>query len=61
LGVNDHNFNIELGIDVYGVAPTEYGLWQVETSEGIETYCAVILTTGVFKNPQLPEPGMVAG
>ena len=52
--VDDHDFNIDLGIDVYRVSPTEDGLWQVETSQGIETYRTVIPATGVFNNPQLP-------
>lgn len=52
--VNDHSFNIDLGIDVYRVAPTDGGLWQVETSSGTETYRAVISATGVFNNSQLP-------
>lgn len=52
--VNDHNFNIDLGIDVHRVAPTADGLWQVETSEGTETYRAVIPATGIFNNPQMP-------
>jgi Pyridine nucleotide-disulphide oxidoreductase len=53
--VNDRNFNIEYGIDVYRVAPTDDGLWQVETSEGTETYRTVIPATGVFNNPQMPD------
>lgn len=53
--VNDHSFNIDYGVDVYRVAPNGNGLWQVETSEGIETYRAVISATGVFNNPQMPK------
>lgn len=53
--VNDHHFNIDYGIDTYRVAPTDDGLWQVETSEGTETYRTVIPATGVFNNPQMPD------
>lgn len=51
---NDHNFNIDYGVDVHRVAPHGDGTWQVETSEGIETYRTVISATGVFNNPQMP-------
>ena len=53
--VGDQHFSIDHGIEVYRVAPREDGLWQVETSAGIETYRAVIPATGVFDNPQLPQ------
>jgi len=53
--VNDHDFNIDLGVEVYRVAPNPDGTWQVETSEGIESYRTVISATGVFNNPQMPE------
>ncbi len=53
--VRDQDFAIEHGIEVYRAAPRADGLWQVETSAGIETYHAVIPATGVFDNPQLPE------
>jgi len=53
--VNDHSFNIDLGVEVYRVAPNGDGTWVVETSEGTETYHAVISATGVFNNPQLPD------
>ncbi len=57
--VADQQLPIEGGIAVDRVAPRQDGLWQVETSEGIETYRAVIPATGVFNNPQLPDiPGM---
>lgn len=52
--VNDHNFNIDLGVDVMRVGKRDDGLWDVETSEGIESYRTVISATGVFNNPQLP-------
>ncbi len=52
---NDHDFNIDHGIEVYRVAPNGDGTWQVETSEGIETYRTVISATGVFDNPQMPD------
>lgn len=51
--VNQHNFNIDFGVDVQRVAP-ENGMWRVETSEGTETYKTVISATGVFNNPQMP-------
>ena len=53
--VKDQHLPIEHGIEVYRVAPREDGAWQVETSQGIETYRAVIPATGVFDNPQLPQ------
>lgn len=57
--VADQDLPIEHGIEVDRVAPRRDGLWQVETSRGIETYRAVIPATGVFDNPQLPDlPGM---
>ena len=52
--VDDQRLEIDFGIDVYRVAPREDGLWQVETSDGIESYRAVIPATGVFNNPQMP-------
>lgn len=52
--VADQQLSIEGGIEVHRAAPREDGLWQVETSQGIETYRAVIPATGVFNNPQLP-------
>ncbi|MDE2855205.1 MAG: NAD(P)/FAD-dependent oxidoreductase [Chloroflexota bacterium] len=57
--VADQQLPIEHGVEVHRVAPRADGLWQVETSAGIETYRAVIPATGVFDNPQLPAiPGM---
>lgn len=50
----DQQLPIEHGIEVDRVAPRRDGLWQVETSQGSETYRAVIPATGVFDNPQLP-------
>lgn len=52
--VADHNFNIQLGVTVYRVAPKE-DVWQVETSEGVFHYPAVICATGVFGNPIIPQ------
>ena len=49
--VADQQLPIEPGIEVHRVAPRADGLWQVETSQGIETYRAVIPATGVFDNP----------
>ena len=53
--VADRNFDIEYGIEVDRVAPRDDGLWQVESSEGIDCYRAVIPATGVFDNPIMPE------
>ena len=50
----DQQLPIEHGIEVDRVAPRNDGLWQVETSQGSETYRAIIPATGVFDNPQLP-------
>ncbi len=52
--VHDQNLQIDFGLDVYRVAPRADGLWQVETSAGMESYRAVIPATGVFNNPQMP-------
>ncbi len=53
--VGEQGLEFEPGIEVYRVAPRDDGLWQAETSQGIETYRAVIPATGVFDNPQLPQ------
>ena len=53
--VAEQNFGIEYGIEVDRVAPRDDGAWQVESSEGIDCYRAVIPATGVFDNPILPE------
>lgn len=52
--VAGQNFDIEYGIEVQRVAPRDDGLWQVESSEGIDCYRAVIPATGVFNNPVRP-------
>jgi hypothetical protein len=53
-----HRFNIQLGVEVYRVAP-EGELWRVESSEGVEHYPAVISATGRFCNPIKPDiPGL---
>lgn len=52
--VREQQLPIEYGIEVYRVAPGGDGLWQVETSAGVDCYRAVIPATGVFDNPQLP-------
>lgn len=52
--VGEEQLPVEHGIEVYRVAPTGDGLWQVETSAGADCYRAVIPATGVFDNPQLP-------
>ena len=53
--VEEQDFEIEYGVEVYRVGPREDGLWQVETSRGSDCYRAVIPATGVFDNPVLPE------
>jgi len=53
--VNDHNFNIDYGVETHRVAPIDNKLWQVETNKGTETYRSVISATGIFNNPQLPK------
>lgn len=58
--VADHNFNIELGVEVRRVVP-DAGLWRVETDQTVQHYRAVISATGIYDNPQLPNiPGMDA-
>ena len=51
----EQGFDIEYGIEVERVAPRGDGLWQVESSEGSDSYRAVIPATGVFNNPILPQ------
>ena len=53
--VAEQNYDIEYGIEVDRVAPRDDGAWQVESSEGIDCYRAVIPATGVFDNPITPE------
>ncbi|MBK8020581.1 MAG: NAD(P)/FAD-dependent oxidoreductase [Chloroflexi bacterium] len=57
--LRDHCFAIDLGVDVKRVAPTDSGTgWQVETSAGAQAVPAVVIATGRFCNPYLPEiPG----
>lgn len=56
--VDNHDFNIHLGIDVERVVP-EDDLWRVESSEGVAYYPAIISATGVFNNPIMPDiPGL---
>jgi cation diffusion facilitator CzcD-associated flavoprotein CzcO len=50
----EHQFNIHLNVDVRRVAPHEGG-WWVETSEGNAVCPTVIIATGRFGNPFLPE------
>lgn len=51
--VQEHNFNIQLGVEVYRVAP-EAHLWRVESSDGTRLYPAVISATGIWQNPVTP-------
>ncbi len=58
--VREHEFNIELGVEVYRVAP-EGTYWRVETSTGTCRYKAVITATGIYGSPVMPQiPGMDA-
>lgn len=58
--VQRHQFSICLGIQVERVAP-EGNDWRVETSMGVFHYRAVILATGLFGQPIMPDiPGMDA-
>ncbi|MGJ3237379.1 MAG: flavin-containing monooxygenase [Anaerolineae bacterium] len=51
--VAGHDFNIQLGVEVYRVAP-EGDLWRVETSAGRWLYKTVISATGIWNNPITP-------
>ncbi|PJF22315.1 MAG: hypothetical protein CUN56_06605 [Phototrophicales bacterium] len=56
--VKEHRFNIELGVTVQRVAPENDG-WRVETDQWSAWYPYVILATGRFNKPWLPDiPGM---
>jgi len=56
--VQQHDFNIELGVDVYRVTP-ERDLWRVESSTGTCLYKVVITATGIYGSPVMPDiPGM---
>ncbi|GAB5492302.1 MAG: hypothetical protein Phog2KO_25170 [Phototrophicaceae bacterium] len=51
--VAEHNFNIQLGVEVHRVSPVgDY--WQVESSEGTSLYKTVISATGIWNNPITP-------
>ena len=52
--VAEQGFAIEHGVEVYRAGPRGDGCWEVETSQGSETYRALIPATGVFDNPVLP-------
>ncbi len=55
---DDHQFNIVLQVEVYRVAP-EGGRWRVETNRGVYHFDAVIVATGRFSNPYIPDiPGL---
>ena len=56
--MRDHDFRIELGVEVKHVAP-DGDQWRVETSQGTQTYPNVIIASGRFGNPYLPHiPGV---
>jgi cation diffusion facilitator CzcD-associated flavoprotein CzcO len=49
---------VERGIDVTGLAPADVGGWQIETSRGERRAEHVVVATGIFNRPQLPDwPG----
>jgi cation diffusion facilitator CzcD-associated flavoprotein CzcO len=52
--VAEHRLNIQLGVEVLRVAP-EGEFWRVESSTGTKLYRAVILATGVWGNPIVPQ------
>ncbi len=52
--VNEHNFNIHLGISVNRVSQAD-NFWRVETSEGIFLYKTVISATGIWNSPVMPD------
>lgn len=56
--VQEHGFNIQLGVKVYNIFPEGSG-WRVESSAGSAWYPAVISATGRFGAPVMPPiPGM---
>ncbi len=53
-----HPFNVELGVEVKRVAPEGDG-WRVETAKGVSQHNSVIIASGRFGNPYLPQiPGV---
>ncbi|MFQ3566046.1 MAG: NAD(P)/FAD-dependent oxidoreductase [Aggregatilineales bacterium] len=55
---DDHQFHIVLQVEVHRVAP-ENGGWRVETNRGVYHFDAVIVATGRFSNPYIPDiPGL---
>lgn len=52
--VNEHDFNIHLGISVNRVS-REGDFWRVESSEGTCFYKTVISATGIWNSPIMPE------
>ncbi|MCA9913765.1 MAG: NAD(P)/FAD-dependent oxidoreductase, partial [Anaerolineae bacterium] len=52
--VQDHRFNIELGVEVTRVVP-EGNLWRVEMNTGTFYYKAVITATGIYGCPVMPD------
>ena len=53
-----HPLNVRLTVEVRRVTPVDNG-WRVETSEGSAWYPAVVLATGRFSNPFIPDiPGI---
>jgi len=53
-----HKFNIDYGVEVKRVTPEGDG-WCVETTHGSDVYRAVIIASGRYGNPYIPNiPGM---
>lgn len=52
--VNEHNFNIHLGISVNRVS-RDGNFWRVESSEGTCLYKIVISATGIWNSPIMPD------
>lgn len=52
--VDGHGFNIQLGVTVSRVSPDGQA-WRVETDQGVWRVPALIVATGVFGSPVLPQ------
>lgn len=52
--VNEHDFNIHLGISVHRVS-REGDFWRVESNEGVCLYKTVISATGIWNSPIMPD------
>lgn len=52
--VRENNIQVEFGVEVLRLAP-EGKCWRVETTLGVWLYQAVIMATGVWGNPVMPD------